>query len=743
MMAHIKKLYKKFTHTCKRQSLLLFLRVARSEPYLEAMRITHTVVKTLDAIRISIFTALLLCITILYVSKNFLFNDAIPGHVASIIGTILALVFTLSIIPIQKAVSDWSAAISRLYIRDKGVVLAFISMALLLVCALLLPGKNHFSPVLSILFLAISLDIVRWYYVHICTLLDPNVAIKKLETEIIKSIQKYKRIIEKTVTRFSLSVPYEELGKFNKLSVERILHSQTVGYVEHIKLNIDSIAEFSLKALANNDSILACLSLTSISNVIQCYVNLRKDNLLFNQSPETLFLVQETDADSLLNHAYDILKKVGLVAAEKNDEGLCEAIFKEYCNIAEHVSTLNEETAFMVSSSMSYMRIVLNSCIHKGMFNAPYSAGLKLCKLANSMPNNAMYESTYHPIFEVVQTISIYYVALGKSAITNELCKSISVFLLNLYKKSYWQFDDVLKSILGLYSMIIYTVLKIGKESFQGFVLQTAITNSYASISETSLSRLVLSIAEADVKKHTGNKEGTEGETKSDMLDMLKVSGILSSHFKELTNDSDFDSNKMLGDILECIFDILGVFVWYATIQDQDNRDIVVKKMIIPFFWLMPLFFNNKKSIDSVFEKQSANSLTHVALNCMSFEWNNNDVIEASTRVIRSIMENHCRVSDIGNSYTVVYFLELLWRLRFVAEKYNMYHIVTKVDTLIAQKPDSINDDYWAWCQEQLDHKKTELEEYIKKDDNRYPNAIDSSLDALMGALRSRLNLSR
>lgn len=738
-MNRIKDLYKKYAHSCKRQILLLLLRVIRSESYPVIMRIISNTVKAINTIRITIFTALLLSIVILCASKSFLSNGSIPGTIASIIGTVLALVFTLSIIPIQKAVSDWSAAISRLYIKDKKVVLAFIFITLLLVCALLLPTESHFSPVLSILFLAISLDVVRWYYVHICQLLDPNIAIRKLEAEIIKSIGQYKHAIEKTAARLRLFVPYKELGKFDKSSAERVAHSQTAGYVEQIKLTLNSIAEFSLKALANNDSILVGVSLTSISSVIQSYVDLRKNNLLFNRSPETLFLVQETDADSLLNHAYDLLKKVGLAAAEKGDEAVCESVFKEYCNIALHVSTLNDETAFMVSSSMSYMRIVLNACIRKGMFDAPYSAGLKLCKLANNMPDSARYESTYQPIFELVQIISIYYVALGQSSITNELCKRISIFLLNLYKRSYWQFSEVFELILGLYGLIVYSVLKVGKESYQGFVLQTAITNSYSSISEVSLSRLILLIAETDVERYTGENEDTESKTKSNMRDMLGSSEILWSHLKELANENDFGSNRILRDILECVFDSLRVFVWYAAAQDEDNRAIIVKKMIIPFFWLMSSYFNSKQNIDSDFEKQAANSLTHVALNCVSFEWNNAEIIDASSRAIRSILENHCKTLGVGNGHALVYFLKLLWRLRYVAEKYNLSHTATQIDALIAQKPASVEDDVWAWCQEQLGRKKKQLTEYIKKDDSRYPNAIDSSLDAFMDALRSKL----
>ncbi|MEO8401053.1 MAG: hypothetical protein ABI597_04550 [Gammaproteobacteria bacterium] len=728
---------RKILHESRRKILLWNMELIKTKAFNQTLVFIFSIARILDVARISIFSLLLLCIVILFISTSFLCNDSITGIIAAIIGTVLALVFTLSVIPIQKAVTDWSASISRLYIKDKGVAWAFILISLLLVCTLLLPNKNHISPALSIFFLAVSLDIVRWYYIHICRLLDPNVAIKKLEIEIIASINKYRRIVEKTAARFRLIVPYEKTAEVDRASIEKVVYAQTSNYISRIKLDLDSIAEFSLKALANNDSILVGVSLSSISKVIEFYASIRKDNLFFNRSPDTLFLVQETDADSLFNHAYDLLKKVGLAAVSKPDESVCESVFKEFCVIAEYISSLNDETSFMVSPLLSYMRDVVLACIQKRMFDAPYSAGLKLCRLANNIPESARYESTYQPIMELLQSIMLYYIVLEKSVITNELSKSISVFLMNLYNKSYWQFNDVLKIILGMYSTIVYSVLKIGKEGFQGLVFQTAITNGYATISERSLCRLVLLIAEADVEKQAG--AGDDPKNRNDMRDVLGVAELLTDHFRELAKDSDFGSNRMLRDILECMFDTLKVFVWYAAMQDEDNRDIIVKKMITPFFWIIPSYFADKKNIDADFERQATNAIAHVALICVGFEWNRHDIFESASKVIRKIIDNHCRVIGVGNGYSVVYFLEILWRLRFVAEKYGMTAVMGSIDQLIVGRPDSITEENWNWCQEHLEKKKSNLLRYIDEDDSRFPHAIDSSLDAFMDALRSRI----
>lgn len=61
------------------------------------------------------------------------------------------------------------------------------------------------------------------------------------------------------------------------------------------------------------------------------------------------------------------------------------------------------------------------------------------------------------------------------------------------------------------------------------------------------------------------------------------------------------------------------------------------------------------------------------------------------------------------------------------------------IDQLIVVRPDSITEESWNWCQEHLEIKKSNLLQYIEEDDSRFPQAIDSSLDAFMDALRSRL----
>lgn len=681
-----------------------------------------SVIHGIKAIRISTFSLLLLCTVVLFMPRTFLYNESIPSTIASIIGTILALVFTLSIIPIQTAVTDWSASISKLYRNDGGVKVAFIVIALLLVGTLLLPNEESISCILSIFFLAISLDIVRWYYVHVCCLLDPNIAIKKLEDEIKKSINRYQIIVKKHSSKLKKILTYDQFNITEQLSIEKILFAQPTAYIDLIKNDLDSITEFSLKALSRNDSVLVKNALSSLSNVIKYYGEIRKDNLVVTHSAETLFLVPETDADSFLNYAYDLIKQVGLAAVEKNDNSVCEAVFKEYCELAKYFSLLNKDTSFMVSSPIAYMKLVVTASIQKKMFDAPYSAGLKLCRLANDLPKESRYEHTYQPILELIQTISLYYIVLGSPAVTNELVKSISIFLSRLYDSTYRQFSEILPIVLNIYCTIISLSLITEKQKLQGIVLQTSITNAYATISEQSLSKLIKKCIEKD-----------------DMHEILNVFEILKDHFKEIAVSNDFGTNRILDDVQECIFDILKYFIGFASQKNEDDADVIFAKMIRPLLSILSLFFLNKTSIDASSECKAANIIAYVTLASINFDWNRDNLFDYSAQLIKKLIENHYKINSNVNEYSIITMLMLLWRLKFITEKYKMTAVAANIDEIILEIPNEfIQNETWNKLNKSAKKKHESTLEYIQTDNQWGFNTVDPSLDIVRYILQTK-----
>jgi hypothetical protein len=107
--------------------------------------------------------------------------------VGALIGTVLTLGFSLSIIPIQRASEMYTPTIIRLFRTARAIQLPFL--ALLSICltsfaSVLLPvagiAATKTIPIL-IIFVAISLDLLRQLYRTVTALLQPKEAVWRLE----------------------------------------------------------------------------------------------------------------------------------------------------------------------------------------------------------------------------------------------------------------------------------------------------------------------------------------------------------------------------------------------------------------------------------------------------------------------------------------------------------------------------------------------------------------------------------
>ena len=83
-------------------------------------------------------------------ADNFQPVEAVLSQLGATYGTILALVLTLSIIPIQRAAEVWSPSIIRLYRRDPATYVTFVSLSVLCAVSFLLTVRQLFPIPVSV-----------------------------------------------------------------------------------------------------------------------------------------------------------------------------------------------------------------------------------------------------------------------------------------------------------------------------------------------------------------------------------------------------------------------------------------------------------------------------------------------------------------------------------------------------------------------------------------------------------------
>jgi len=128
-------------------------------------------------------------------------------HLASagIIGTALALVLSLSIVPAQKAADVFSSAILRLYARDRTTLGVFALLSCAALASLLLGTgwtfslSARYSLAGQLVLLGASLDALRAFYSRALELLDPATALGLVREECSRYVRRTSASIERLV----------------------------------------------------------------------------------------------------------------------------------------------------------------------------------------------------------------------------------------------------------------------------------------------------------------------------------------------------------------------------------------------------------------------------------------------------------------------------------------------------------------------------------------------------------------
>jgi hypothetical protein len=239
---------------------------------------------------------------------------------AGIIGTALALVLTLSIVPAQKAADVFSSAILKLYARDHQLHVVFWSLSLLALVSLLL-GTNwtfHISPrytlAAQIVGLGAALDALRAFYTRALDLLVPSTALALVD----KECQRYIRTLQQQVSR---------LRRIYRLTNEN-LDDATAGWLLYSQTQVSryltgwtlQLEEFAHKALARKDTQAVDIVLKTIASIGIRYAESRRDSFVLQPDLSGPLPIAVSDIGDVLNPINEHIKNICQRAVKESNE---------------------------------------------------------------------------------------------------------------------------------------------------------------------------------------------------------------------------------------------------------------------------------------------------------------------------------------------------------------------------------------------------------------------------------------
>ena len=262
---------------------------------------------------------------------------------AAIIGTALALVLTLSIVPIQKAADVFSSAIFRLYASDYRLLIAFATLSFLALISLLFgTGWNfnisaRYTLAAQFVALGLALDAVRGFYTRTLYLLEPTTALTFVFRKCSRQIERAKREAEKLARIYSLSggEPADDDG-----TAARWLYYTQSDVSRHLAGWMRQLEEFAHKAVARRD-IQATNSITrTMASIGIEYSESRRDSLILVPDFSSPLPTAVSDIRNVLSPIYESIRNICDDAVKHSSEAIVIGCLRALGEMAVHAVTM-------------------------------------------------------------------------------------------------------------------------------------------------------------------------------------------------------------------------------------------------------------------------------------------------------------------------------------------------------------------------------------------------------------------
>jgi hypothetical protein len=275
-----------------------------------------------------------------FFSSNAIKSSEVHLAVAGIAGTALALMFSLAIIPAQRAVDAFSTAILKLYARDKTILLVFLLISLIGVVSVLMGTgwafsiSTRYTLAIQILFLGVTLDAIRHFYIRALQLLDPVIALSLVKQECSLRINKTGSEVERSV----------RVGKLihGKDADERFLrfryHSQSNLQI-WLQQWTGQLNEFAAKSLLRRDTLAAKSVVRTVADIGARYTEMRRSSVIILPDRMNPF-GGTSDVSSLLDNVCENIRQICEDAATQRNEAVVQQCCSSLSELTAHSMTI-------------------------------------------------------------------------------------------------------------------------------------------------------------------------------------------------------------------------------------------------------------------------------------------------------------------------------------------------------------------------------------------------------------------
>ena len=649
------------------------------------------------------------------IATNFDNLNTVFIAIGGIIGTMFALALSLSIIPIQRAAEIFTPSIIRLYKNDRVTLLIFVLLTLFCITSFILSidgilplGTEKLFP-FGILFIACSLDLLRWHHRHVSELLTPNFAINRLLKISIKYIAQFQCQISRLGRIQYKLLPEDQKEEKGCELIEAALYGIHSYHVDFLKNWADEVSEIAHKAVSRGETNTATSGINALAIIAQTYLVTRKDNLILMPS-QVAFMAIESDVDSMMNPIYEHLQDINQQSVTLQNESVGILIIKALERIASFSTNLKARAFRDNSAPLTFMPIYyLKECIkfaqQKNMIDMPLQASKSLLIISVSAPKNMDMSDVHIPIidswFEIVQGYYIY----GKGRLVNTVLTDMMRMLRHLLKQEHFQYRYILKEILSKLEGVVRFAL--ASELFKGDMPTGLSLAPYDTTNQASFAYLVQEAASL-IKREDGK------EWVNPYRDFMKINESLYRHFRNLAENIDFGGSFLLWHITQTIKEIVRVYLKliYEPITDNPIHINELARKVpwyLAFFWVT---FSKTKKFNFKHAEEACDVMAWVGLAFYERGYKK-EVSEICVKNIVSIIEAYSQPNNFGNSYDMADLYMFIWKFRILADSKSDKYFVREIDGYFTKKLDTLSEEKWKDLLNKIELRKEQLQERL------------------------------
>ncbi len=510
--------------------------------------------------------------------------------VGALIGTVLTLGFSLSIIPIQRAAEIYTPSIIRLFREARSIRFTFL--ALLFLC--LLSFGSALSPLVGIsptatvpiliIFLGITLDLLRQLYRSVTSLLEPKQAVWRLEAQARDKLQRFHRGLELAADLAWRSLPAEKQKEFIRETYLRDFYRQYTSYGQLIETPSAELAEIAEKAVERADWSLTLEAINALRQLAIDSVEIRKST--FTYMPVE-FMGVKVDAETQLDRLYEQLLAVNRTAVRRGSENVCLWVIRSFGQIAQHMMSLRKERLLersgLATSPISYCKMAIREAMAANMDDAGYEGAATLAAISRNAPANTaaryIHAHTIEGISEILKTFAM---STDKGLHLREPLKRGLEVLQALCERRDPNLDHTVRSVLEQLEGLLPGALLLETGQF-GELLYLPLGPAYDVSFEASLPRLV--------QRSTAMvKEDPERPGVNPWRDFLDLNDKIARHFRTLSENAGLAASGLMFYLIQAQQMIGSTYVQqlvlarrkYPSYVDKIERQLA---WFLSFFW--------------------------------------------------------------------------------------------------------------------------------------------------------------